>query len=106
MAKIQLIVLTGILVTMPVVGDAQQSPKWSQALTLYVECLQDLGLRGNYTWTDGGSSAMRLGDACSILRKPVIEECMAGFFNVDLDEKTCKLISLGTAQTVLRALHK
>jgi hypothetical protein len=85
-------------------GGATPPTTQSQAMQLYVECLQDLGLRGNYTWTDGGASAIRLAEACQVYGKTVIEECMAMYFHPD--EKTCRAANVLYAQTVLRALHK
>jgi hypothetical protein len=105
MARFQLLaLLTGLLVAMPVAGDAQQYPKWTQAFTSYVECLQDLGVRGNYTWTDGGASAIRLAEACQVYGNTVIEECMAMYFHPD--EKTCRATNVLYAQTTLKAMHK
>jgi hypothetical protein len=87
-------------------GDAQQPqyPNWTQAFSLYVECLEDLAARGNYTWTDGGTSATRLAEACQIYGKTVIAECMA--MNFHPDEKTCQMVNMLYAQTVLRTFHK
>ena len=104
LGKCGLLAMTGLLTAIPAGVDAQQSPKWTQALSLYVECLQDIAMRGNYTWTDGGASAMRLVKACDLYGRPVLEECMAMYFHPD--EKTCQATNALYAQTVLRALHK
>lgn len=102
--KLPLIAIASLFVAVPVAGDAQESPKWSQAFSLYAQCLQDLGLRGNYTWTDGGASAARLAKACRMYGKTVSEECMALHFHPD--ESTCQATNVLYAQTVLKALHK
>ena len=86
------------------VGGSQAPNVWTQGMNLYVQCLQDLGIEGNYTWTDGGKSAIRLANACSIYERTVIQECMALYFHPD--ENTCRATTLLYAQTVLRALHK
>jgi hypothetical protein len=93
-------------VAAPAGSDAQQSttaPKWTPAIDLYTDCLTDLGLRGDYTWTDGGKSAIRLADACKVLGKAVIQECLATML---ADEKLCQAINTLYAQTALKALHK
>jgi hypothetical protein len=103
MARFQSLALTGFLITTPVNGDAQQSAKWTQAFTLYAECLQDLATRGNYMWTDGGASAIRLAEACQAYGKIVIEECIASTVP---DEKLCRATNVLYAQTVLKTLDK
>ena len=110
-SKRVLLILAVLSLVIPTVIDAQQigngapkSPLWTQAMELYAQCLQDLGARGDYTWTDGGASAVRLTDACRIYAKPVIDECMA--MNFHPDEKTCRLTAVLYAQTALRSLHK
>jgi hypothetical protein len=100
----QPLALTGFLIATPVNGDAQQSTKWTQAFTLYVECLQELGMRGNYTWTDGGVSAIRLAEACGFYGKTVIDECIAMNFHPRPED--CQATNVLYAQTVLRTLHK
>jgi hypothetical protein len=106
MKKPKPIVLTGFLIAVSSVASAQQPqpPKWTQAFTLFIECLQDLAARGNYTWTDGGASAMRLAEACQAYGKTVIGECMAMYFHPD--EGTCRATNVLYAQTILKALHK
>lgn len=98
-------VLSGLLIATVSPAEAQQNI-WTQAFTLYAECLQDLGARGDYTWTDGGTSAIRLAAACQTYGENVLEECMAKFAGHPEMRQTCQATNILYAQTVLRALHK
>jgi len=95
MHGIQLLAFAAILTATPVA-------ETTQAERLYAQCLEDLGERGNYTWTDGGASAMRLSEACRVLGKPIIDECVRKIG----DERLCRTANVLYAQKALQALRK
>jgi hypothetical protein len=97
----QTLVMASLSLMMPFT-DVVPIAERTQADELYTDCLADLGLRGDYTWTDGGASALRLATACQILGKPVIAECM----KLGLNEKSCSFANVLYAQAALKALHK
>lgn len=69
---------------------------------LFTQCLTDLGWRGNYTWTDGGASAVRLAEACRVLGKPIIEACVIKI----RDARLCQAANVLYAQKALQVMHK